>query len=238
MQIHLKTKQSVTVVSATICMCCVAAHWWTADAIADGQDGASAIDAAAALLEQGRVNEACRLLKTTTDQLPTWWVAHYDYVRCAKLLTPNWEELAQHIRAAISTDPDKASLHYELGTIEVELGQLEKAIASFNTALALSPKYREPQRKIADVYWTLGMLSKAREGLEAQFQEAPDDLVAANRLVDVYLHENMLKAAADILEHVARKSRFPAHTMARLAKIYEKIGDTASYRRTMQLLER
>lgn len=233
-------RTSVSAICMYVATCALAIvvpprHASTAD---EHQNGQAAVGTAALFLEQGKVAEACKLLKAVTVQMPTWWVAHYDYVRCAKLLKPNWHELRDHIQTALATDPDKASLYYELGLIELELGQFDAAIVALENALALSPKFHEPRRKIADAYWALGNLPKAREGLEAQVRDSPNDLVAANRLVDVYLHEHMYKEAATVLESIAIRSRFPAHSWAKLAKIYEKIGDMASYRRTMLLIDR
>jgi capsular polysaccharide biosynthesis protein len=53
------------------------------------------------------------------------------------------EQAAEGLQQILSLCPDEAEAHYNLGEVRLELGQLEAAIASFQTALQLESGYLE-----------------------------------------------------------------------------------------------
>ena len=68
-------------------------------------------------------------------------------------------------------DPKNATAHYNLGTLMAVRGQMDRAIAEFETAVRLMPDY-------ADAYYALGLAFK-REG---KVQSAEEAFRSAQRL--------------------------------------------------------
>ncbi len=132
--------------------------------------------------------------------------------RVARLLTPFEEALllheqgdpmaAEHYLEAISEGDNVAEAHCNLGIINLEQGQLGKALDNFTLSLKSNPRHVEAHYNLANLYYDAGDLQLARLHYEAAAQIEPGfslvyfnlslayhklgDVVAASTVLDRY----------------------------------------------------
>ena len=132
--------------------------------------------------------------------------------RVARLLSPFEEALllheqgdpkaAEHYLEAINEGDNTAEAHCNLGIINLEQGQLAKALDNFTLSLKSDPRHVEAHYNLANLYYDAGDLQLARLHYEAAAQIEPGfslvyfnlslvyhklgDLVAASTTLDKY----------------------------------------------------
>jgi tetratricopeptide (TPR) repeat protein len=99
-----------------------------------------------------------------------------------------WSETAEE-------SPDSAVAHSELGITYVAQGQLDRAIAEFQTALRLKPDYVEAHNNLAKAYGSQGRLDGAIAESQIVLRLKPRDAVAHNNLGAAYGSQGQLDRA-------------------------------------------
>ena len=129
-----------------------------------------AINLGGAYILQGKWNKAERVLSRAAqmhpDNVMIWINLGAAHLGRLELSGPQQQERA--IRAyerALEIDPQAPNVHYHLGLIHKDRGDLERAAAAFRLALAVDPTDADAQ------HW-LAWLERRRQELAAQ--DAPD----------------------------------------------------------------
>ncbi len=110
-----------------------------------------------ALLQQGRVDDALRHLRTSVSILPTW-SAPQGNLGAALVMSGRYGEAIPYLSEAVRLDPDNALYQRNLAKTLLALGRLDEAAAHLNTALQLAPDSPEAA-------YLLGTLANLREAL-------------------------------------------------------------------------
>jgi tetratricopeptide (TPR) repeat protein len=80
--------------------------------------------------------------------------------------------------ASITARPDQWASHYNLGNYLLGRGELQSAVASYQTALKLDPQAIMPMVNTSIAYARMGENDKAEEALQKALKQAPDNAAA------------------------------------------------------------
>jgi len=119
----------------------------------------------------GRGKEASLLLRKVLEVRPNSAETSHCLGRALLVEGNNLSDAQRMLQRAVELDPHRAQYHLYVGWVAADIGQMDKARASFNKALELDKGF-------ADAYWRRGILS-ARQGAA---KDAVADFTEALRL--------------------------------------------------------
>jgi tetratricopeptide (TPR) repeat protein len=105
-----------------------------------GDDPGLLTNAAIALNQQGRIDEAVELLEKALESDPDFAHARYNLGLIASR-EGNYEPAAEHFSAVARLDPEDLFTQYYLGTTLGRIGREDEAIAAYRAALARDPTH-------------------------------------------------------------------------------------------------
>src|SRR5207247_1898220 len=79
----------------------------------------------------------------------------------------NSSTLFNHIIAELGSDPYRADIYWRLGVVQMEMGDQETALRSFNRTLEINRVDPSVHGLVADIFYKLGRLEEARKHYEA-----------------------------------------------------------------------
>ena len=136
------------------------------------------------------------------------------------LQTGKSQEAINNLNTAIGNDPENPILHFAAGTVYEDLKETEKAVAAYQKALELDPKYFDAAYNLGAFYFNIGAekvneanklninATKEYEKLTKESEEAfnaaipyvekaneinPDDIDTANMLIKLYFKTNQFE---------------------------------------------
>jgi len=102
--------------------------------------------------------------------------------------------------ASITARPDQWTSHYNLGNYRLSLGELENAVAAYQTALKLDPQAIMAKVNTSIAYAKMGETDKAEKALQQALKQAPDNAAANFNMGLLKADKNELKAAEEYLK--------------------------------------
>jgi tetratricopeptide (TPR) repeat protein len=148
----------------------------------------------AALLLEGRVDDAIAEFQTALSLNATVPEAHYD-LASAYLQEGRVDEAAPELTEALRLDPDFAAAHFSLGNIFFQRRQWNDAIAHYQAALKIRPAYLEARLNLANALMESGRADDAIDQFRAALQLAPDNAQAENNLGNALMQKGRLAEA-------------------------------------------
>ncbi len=134
---------------------------------------------------------------------------------------------------AANMAPDNADLHYNIGVISMEQGNLEEARASYKKALEIDPSYVNAQLNLSTSY--------VNEG-NAYIDEM-NDLALSNKRADIAKYDelkakkdDLFREGATILEEALKQNPDNESILTQLKNIYGALGDTENFMRIKKLI--
>ncbi|MDQ5844899.1 MAG: tetratricopeptide repeat protein [Acidobacteriota bacterium] len=131
--------------------------------------------------------------------------------KLSRLLTPFEEALLLHEQGdpkavesyleAINNGDNVAEAHCNLGILNLDLGQLGRALDNFTLSLKHEPRHVEAHYNLGNLYYDAGELPLARLHYEAAAQIEPGFSLVYFNLALVYHKLNDLSSALSALEH-------------------------------------
>jgi tetratricopeptide (TPR) repeat protein len=133
----------------------------------------------------------------------------------------------KELRVSLTTGPDRASVHYNLGVALKLKDQLDEAIEELKKALELDPKLSDAHYTLGVIYWQRGEFPAAAQQLRAAVEGKPEYAEAHYLLGSVLKQMEKLPEAAAALKEAIRlePDMLGAHT--NLAAVLQQMGDTA-----------
>ena len=135
------------------------------------------------------------------------------------LHTPQHETAIHLLKKDIQTNPRQARLHYLLGAVYFDKGDIALAIASFKNCLGVDPNFEPARGKLIQAYEKTGQSNQVIRLIEQRvqspqghtsFRERAD---AYNRLGSLYYQQGDVDKAIQAFENALE--RLPHHTAAR-----------------------
>jgi len=148
----------------------------------------------AALVEEGRLEEAVRLCREALEALAEEAgtdTRHRLHHNLAVLLhrLGRFEEADRHLNEALALEEGVAESHFLRGLMRVARGETASAVEAFSRALSLRPGWPAAHLHRGVAYFALGDYSRARSDFQAAREALPEDPVV---LYDLALADCML----------------------------------------------
>ena len=132
---------------------------------------------------------------------------------------------------AASLAPDNPDLHYNIGVINMEQGNIEEARAAFNKALGINPGYTNAQLNLSTTYVNEG------NGLIDEMNSLGDSKVDIVRYDELKAQkDDLFLDGAKILEESLKLNPDNQGILEQLKNIYGAMGDEENFVRMKKLL--
>jgi tetratricopeptide (TPR) repeat protein len=135
------------------------------------------------------------------------------------LATDEKEKAKADLETALEMDKTNPSIFFAVGTIYDQLGDIEKAVDAYKTAIQLNPEYFEANYNLGALY-----VNQAAEILD-KANDLPLDAIAEYDKQKA-LADDMLKASLPYLEKSLELMPEDVNTMVSLKEIYTRLGMT------------
>jgi tetratricopeptide (TPR) repeat protein len=87
-----------------------------------------------------------------------------------------------HLNAAVELQPDYVDAHYNLGSVLLQKGEIDQAIAQWRTTLAINPDDAGTHTALGNTFLQTGQLREAIEHYEAALKIEPLSILPLNNL--------------------------------------------------------
>jgi Flp pilus assembly protein TadD len=94
----------------------------------------------------------------------------------------NYDEAERAIKEVLSSDPDHAVAHRELGLVYCFTGLFDESIEELRRAVSLDPSDLKARNDLALTYTMLGMMDEARTEFETVLDADPTNAVALRNM--------------------------------------------------------
>ncbi len=135
------------------------------------------------------------------------------------LATNEKEKAKQDLEIALEMDKSNPSIFFAVGTIYDQLGEIDKAVNAYKTAIELNPEYFEANYNLGALY-----VNQAAEILD-KANDLPLDAVAEYD-AEKSKADEMLKTSLPYLEKSLELTPDDVNTMVSLKEIYTRLGMT------------
>lgn len=145
----------------------------------------------------------------------------------------NKDKFKELMAEAASKDPKNADLHYNIGVINMEQGNMEEARAAYLRALEVDPNYLNAILNYSTSYINEGnaVIDEMNSLGNSKADIAKYDKLKVKK-------DDLFKSGAKILEDYMAKSgkKYP-EVLDQLKNIYGALGDNENYMRVKKLIE-
>lgn len=225
--------------SLTWFVCAVATVCMAPTAIAEGpvpdRDKATrsleALKAGMAEQREGRLVEACALLREATELTPTWDLAHLAMASCLRLVGDPFGTAASHLDKAGAVGSDRPGMHVELAKLAEDKGDLERARLEWQRVSELAPADVRPLAASARLSGP-GEL----ERLRALTRRQPMNLAAWGKLADAAERARQLDEAEAALRWILARTANRTRAAARLGRFGERHGRAEALQAAREVL--
>ena len=139
------------------------------------------------------------------------------------LKNKKYQDAFDLLHEAISRDPENAIVHYYIGRVNAQLGNLEEAESSYIKTLEINGTMQSALFDLASIYQTQKKDEKAISAYEKLLDYYPGDITAFERLMGLYLKHGNNEKFDQIFEET--KKRFqPRERHQRLGLLYLEYG--------------
>jgi tetratricopeptide (TPR) repeat protein len=142
-----------------------------------------------------------------------------------------WRDEVLFYQSVIDLQPENHKMHFNLGTVYMERGELEKATEELSRAVTLAPDRAEYRNNLALAYRARGWLDRAIEESETALRLEPNSSMAYTTLAGIYREQGKIPESIAAGEKAVELA--PSGFVARvtLAEAYSAAGDTAAAER-------
>lgn len=179
---------------------------------------------AAVCVQQGKLDEAAKLLREVLDKKPDSPLSHFDLANLLYALGRT-EEAKAHYEAAISLKPDYADAHYNLGVVSEALSQPTIAMVHYERALALNDDNARAHSNVGNILHAFGRFTEATTHYERALLIEPESAEVLSNLGSTLNELGRHQEAKARLEQALARKPYLAEAHSNLALVLQTIGD-------------
>ena len=140
------------------------------------------------------------------------------------LASEKFQEAATNLELAIKNDPNNEILHFALGVAYENLGNVEKAMVSYQKALELKADYFDPDYNLGAMVYNVGV-ELNNEANELDYRTKGKQIDALNAKANT-----KFKEAVEFLEVAHKIDPNDKNTISSLTQIYVRLGMNEKYK--------
>jgi serine/threonine protein kinase/regulator of sirC expression with transglutaminase-like and TPR domain len=137
----------------------------------------------------------------------------------------HWDKAAGAFQNALGVNPDRATLHHNLGLAYLQMGHLDEALCEFQVAQRLAPNDAEGHVSLGLVYAQLGRLDEAIREYRAALRIDPNTARAYLNIGKVYSEQGQYDNAVTSFSRAIELDPQLGSAYSRRGKLYEKLGE-------------
>ena len=179
---------------------------------------------AMALLQQGKLPQATRLLKDLVAARPQDPAPHY-LLGYAALQNQRPAQAAADMRRALDLGLSDPAAFYHYGSALAALGDYQPAAAAFEKALAQKPDFLAARSNLANCYFEMREFTQAEANYRLTLAAEPGNLVACHNLGQVFFVTQRIDEAISYFQKAADVAPNVAELWASLATMQEAEND-------------
>ena len=179
---------------------------------------------AAVCVQQGKLDEAARLLREVLDKKPDSPLSHFDLANLLYGLGRT-EEAKAHYEAAILLKSDYADAHYNLGVVLEALSQPAIAMVHYERALALKDDNARAHSNLGNILHAFGRFTEATTHYERALLIEPESAEILSNLGSTLNELGRQQEAKARLEEALTRKPYLAEAHSNLALVLQTIGD-------------
>jgi len=135
-----------------------------------------------------------------------------------------WREAQAEYEKCLASDPENPIPAFNYGLVLRKTGDIEGAIAYYNRALNLDPKFQEPILELAILYL---QADRADDALGVLERLSAVDALVQSLIGAAHLQKNNLDEAQKHLESALKKDRSLTDARLNLSQVFMRKGDLA-----------
>jgi len=195
------------------------------------------VDQAVALATEhfkaGRLAEAEQIYRAVLQAQPAHVIANHNLGLIA-LQVGRGDVAIELFEKAIAANPALSSFHVNLGEALRSQGRIDDAVAAYRKAIALNPNDAYAHGNLGGTLMSLGRKAEAEVALRKAIGIRPDNVEARMALAQI-LESNQCNAEAlKQLGAAAKLSHMPGFQIAKLGKIYARLGQNELARKYLK----
>ncbi len=133
-------------------------------------------------------------------------------------------EAIKYFTIAYKLYPDSAQVYNNLGVIEIELGNLDKAEDLFLRSLAIRPGYFAAYNNLGSIHMRKGETDEAIRLIQEAVTASPDNIFAYNTLARLLMAKEDYEGAETNLKKALKINKRYSEARHRLGQLYIKLG--------------
>ena len=165
---------------------------------------------------------ACKAFREAIDLLPSWWMPHVSYTRCARFIGVPVAEILEHAKFAVEARPELPITHMQYGLALEDAGRTAEAVSAYERALKGQPRMIDARYRLGVLLERRGEVARARESLDAVVLQNPRHVMARTVLADICEEQGALDDARAHLESLLESSRYRRLALSRLIRFLER----------------
>jgi len=131
---------------------------------------------------------------------------------------------ADALEKAREIDGSDLFIHYRLGFIYADRGDVEGAISSFARAVETNPGFAGAHLALGSILLHAGRREEAKASLARALEIDPENRNAAVELADLYFEDDQLEEGAALLEHLYAGQKLGESGKMMLGRFYYRLG--------------
>ncbi len=195
----------------------------------------TALERGDAQSELGRVEAACRQYEMAVVVAPEWWYPAYKKALC-DMSRGRYRDAFYLLSRAQASRDNLYVIHLAMGRWYRHEGDAKKAVSSFESAIKAARGAVVPMIELADVLIAEGREGEARLYLKRAQYLSPTNLAVRGRLARISEKLGHLADAEELLRYLALHGTDRRKNVARLARFYQRHGDSGRAQAVLTLL--
>ena len=148
----------------------------------------------------------------------------------------HWKDNQSILKLMLKRYPNDSDVHYNIGWLCAELGDLEKAIKEYKIALALKNDHTRARFNLAHAYYNLGRMDDAISELKMTLSQDNSMPYVHQALAVIYSNKGLYEEAVGEVKAELSLNANRLKMLEFLADLYEKAGEEDKARKINKLL--
>ncbi len=174
--------------------------------------------------EERNRDKAIELLESIEDSEDVPLFDVYKFLARIHLENKDFDAARAALEKARDLDPGDLFVHYRLGLIYADIGEIEKAVESLREAIKVNPGFSGSHLALGSILLHYGDGEGAAKAFEEALELDPGNRTAVTELSRLYLEDGRLEEGVELLEQLYKDRRLGDNGKLVLGRFYYGLG--------------